>query len=78
MKQDCGSRLVVREERLVALLQSWKRVHRKMQRRHDPFTQMVAADIAKLADQITHHQGRRLRESDVPHPAANRIGRRLN
>jgi aminoglycoside phosphotransferase len=56
MKQHCDSPFAAREERLVALLQSWKRAHHEMQKRHDPFAEMVAADIAKLAERVAHHQ----------------------
>jgi hypothetical protein len=57
MKEHCDSPPGPGEERLVALLQSWKRAHRRMQRRHDPDAEMVADDIAKLAERISDHEG---------------------
>ena len=78
MKRHSSTTVAEREERLVALLQSWKRAHRELQRRGDPFADMLAADIAKLAAGIDDHRLQRPRGFEAQNGAANRTERRLN
>ena len=74
-----GERAVaLRDQRLAALLQSWKRAHRKMTRRHDPDAEMVAGDIEKLAEAIAQDPSARCQDRHAPRKDTIRGSGRLD